>query len=143
MYTQLMVADSPFTFKNFFMSLSAVAPLLVAFFLVMVSLMNENVKGIVYLAGALLSLTLNYPIQAAMGVAAPSDLSPACSPFLVGTLGRYASPSGSSLFLGFTFAYLFIPMFANGIYNYGIISSLLILICSNGPAICIMIGRRK
>ena len=123
----------PFTFKNLFMVIATLTPLLVAFFMVMVSLMNENIKGLVYLAGALMALTVNYPIQSAIGeeYKPPEEGALICSPFVMGAMQQYNSPASSSLFLAFTFAYLFIPMYANSVYNYGIISAMLILMFSN------------
>tara|TARA_Y100000389_G_scaffold205106_1_gene263257 strand:+ start:16805 stop:17377 length:573 start_codon:yes stop_codon:yes gene_type:complete len=112
------------------MIISTLSPLLVAFFMVMVSLMNENIKGIVYLAGALIALGLNYPIQAVIGDQTPENVSLVCSPIDMG-MNQYNSPASSSLFLAFTFAYLFIPMYSNSTYNYGIVSSMLILMFGN------------
>ena len=109
----------PFTFKNLFMVIATLSPLLVAFFMVMVSLMNENIKGLVYLAGALMALTVNYPIQSAIGeeYKPPEEGGIFCSPFVMGAMQQYNSPASSSLFLAFTFAYLFIPMYANSVYK--------------------------
>lgn len=123
----------PLSFTNIFMVIFTLSPLLVAFFMVMVSLMNENIKGIVYLAGALIALSINYPIQNVIGdeYKPLPDGSLACSPFVFGAFTRYNSPASSSLFLAFTFAYLLIPMYSNSTYNYGIISSMLILMFGN------------
>jgi hypothetical protein len=123
----------PLSFTNIFMVIFTLAPLLVAFFMVMVSLMNENIKGVVYLAGALIALSINYPIQNVIGdeYQPPPEGSLVCSPFVFGPLSKYNSPASSSLFLAFTFAYLFIPMYSNSTYNYGIISSMLILMFGN------------
>lgn len=131
-----MTVGIPFTFTNLFMVMATISPLLVAFFMVMVSLMNENIKGLVYLAGSLFALTLNYPLQSAIGdrYEAPEEGALICSPFILGGLEQYNSPAASSLFLAFTFAYLFIPMYANNVYNYGIVSMMLILIFSNAYA---------
>ena len=131
-----MAGGIPFTFTQFFRVVAITSPLLVAFFMIMVSLMNENIKGIVYLAGALLAIAINYPIQSAIGdryVAPPED-SLLCSSFVLGGLEEYNTPATSSLFLAFTFAYLFIPMYANSVFNYGIISMMLALIFGNAYA---------
>ena len=45
----------PNTFSNIFKIFSAISPLLLGFFLVMSSLFNKNIKGLVYLSGVLLA----------------------------------------------------------------------------------------
>jgi len=125
-----------FTFTNVFMVTATLSPILVAFFMVMVSLMNENVKGLVYIAGSILALTANYPLQVAIGDRYKSEeTNLVCSPFVLGGgFPEYNTPAASSLFLAFTFAYLFIPMYSNSVFNYGIIGSMLILMLGNGYA---------
>ena len=130
------MAGIEFTFYNLFMLMSTLSPLLIGFFMVMVSIMNENIKGVVYIAGALLALTLNYPIQAALdSVPTPEDgMELICSPFAFEGVRSYNSPASSTLFIGFTLAYLLLPMWANQVFNYGIISSLSILLLSDAYA---------
>ena len=127
------MAGIAFTFYNLFMLTATLSPMLVGFFMIMVSIMNENIKGLVYIAGALLALTLNYPIQSVLD----SKSSPVpgmelvCSPFAFEGLGSYNSPASSSLFMGFTLAYLLLPMWVNQVFNYGVISTLSILLLSD------------
>ena len=45
--------------KNILNLTSALSPLLVAFLLVMISLFNQNVKGLIYLAGILVTSLVN------------------------------------------------------------------------------------
>ena len=130
------MAGIEFTFYNLFMLTATLSPMLIGFFMIMVSIMNENVKGIVYIAGALLALTLNYPIQSALDIkstpAAGMEL--VCSPFAFEGLGSYSSPASSSLFIGFTLAYLLLPMWVNQVFNYGVVSTLSVLLLSDAYA---------
>ena len=47
------------TLPNIFYFISSISPLLLSFFLVMASIFNQNLKGIVYLAGILLATVIN------------------------------------------------------------------------------------
>ena len=116
-----------FTFYSIAQLISALAPILIAFFLLMLTCMNQNFKGLVFIAGAILALFFNIPIMNAVQSLKFPDASPSCSlvdiPFLTG----YNSPSNSSLFIAFTFAYLFIPMSYTNQINYPVVISLLSL----------------
>jgi hypothetical protein len=46
-------------FSNVFELFSLMAPLLLGFFLIMSSLFNQNLKGLVYLAGVLIAVVIN------------------------------------------------------------------------------------
>ena len=48
-----------FKLSNILQLFSAMSPLLLGFFLVMSSLFNQNLKGIVYLAGVLIASVIN------------------------------------------------------------------------------------
>ena len=131
------MAGIDFTFYNLFMLVATMSPLLIGFFMLMVSIMNENIKGLVYIAGALLALTLNYPIQAALDntqLTPEEGMELICSPFAFAGLGSYNSPASSSLFIGFTLAYLILPMWVNQVFNYGLISTLSILLLADAYA---------
>ena len=47
------------TLSNIFQFFSFLAPTLLVFFLFLSSLFNQNIKGLIYIAGILLSLLLN------------------------------------------------------------------------------------
>ena len=114
------------TFSNMFQLFSAFSPLLLGFFLVMSSIFNQNIRGLVYLGGVLIACVLNLLLMNV--IASPSDptRSPLCDlvqlPF---GMNQYNSPALSSLFISFTLAYLVLPMMTKGTYNYPILVCLL------------------
>jgi len=47
------------TITNLFQFVSALLPLLLIFFMVMISIFNQDIKGLVYLAGILIKSVIN------------------------------------------------------------------------------------
>jgi hypothetical protein len=107
---------------------SALAPLLVGSFFIMLSLLNQNVKGIVYLAGAVLATVLNIFVMNQIGSPVAPDASMLCNLVELPYLTKFNSPSPSALFIAFTFAYVFLPMRYNNQMNYPVIITLLCLL---------------
>lgn len=116
-----------FTFYNMAQLISALTPVLIAFFLLMLTCMNQNFKGLIFIAGAILALFFNIPIMNTIQSKSSPDASAACSLIDIPILSAYNSPSNSSLFIAFTIAYLCIPMTYSNQINYPVVISLLCL----------------
>jgi len=121
------------TITNFLQFFSGIAPLLLGFFLIMISLFNQDIKGIIYLAGVLIACVINVFFQNLIKSERSSDESPICNlidlPF---GINQFNSPALSSLFIAFTIAYLVLPMNFNGNMNYVILAALLSLFALDG-----------
>ena len=91
------------TFTNIFQFLSGISPFLLGFFLVMSSIFNQNVKGIVYLAGVVLASIVNLLLMNLIGQKSFPNQSLSCNlielPF---GSNMYNSPALTSVFIGFT-----------------------------------------
>jgi|TARA_Y100000768_G_scaffold387947_1_gene381129 hypothetical protein len=116
------------TFSNIMQLFSLIAPLLLGFFLVMLSLFNQSLKGFVYLGGVLIALVINIPIMNRIQSKIDPNSPIICNIIELPFLHRYNSPSPSTLFIGFTLAYLFLPMKYNNQINYILIAALLCLL---------------
>lgn len=110
-----------FTFEAIAQLVSALTPVLIAFFLLMLTCMNQNFKGLVFIAGAIMALLFNIPIMNTIKSSRFHDESPSCSVIDIPILNAYNNPSNSSLFIAFTFVYLFIPMTYSERINYPVI----------------------
>ena len=121
------MAGIELTFSNILQLISVLSPILIAFFMIMLSFMNQNVKGLVFIAGALLASFLNIPLMNTIKSPVNNDASLSCNLIEIPYLNAYNSPSPTSLFIAFTFEYLFLPMMYNNQMNYGVISALLCL----------------
>lgn len=122
------MAGIQLSFSNMIQLVSALAPLLVGSFFIMLSLLNQNVKGIVYLAGAVLATVLNIFVMNQIGSPIAPDASMLCNLVELPYLTKFNSPSPSALFIAFTFAYMFLPMRYNNQMNYPVIITLLCLL---------------
>ena len=115
------------TLANMLELFSLMAPVLLLFFLVMSSLFNQNLKGLVYLAGVLIASVINVFIM--NQIQSPVDTTRAftCNLVELPFLTEFNSPNPSSLFIAFTVAYLILPMKYNNQMNYVVLAALLCL----------------
>lgn len=122
------------TFSNIAQLIAILTPILIAFFMLMLSAMNQNFKGIVFIAGAILAILINIPLMTSIGSNKFDNESFTCNIIDIPFLTNYNNPSSSSVFIAFTFAYLFMPMVHNNSMNYPIIISLLLLFSLDGTS---------
>lgn len=121
---------SPTNMFNFF---SFMTPFLLVFFLVMISIFNMDIKGIIYLGGILIASIINIFFMNIIKSPIDSNRNPLCGelniPFVVssGASERYDSPSINSVILCFTMSYLLLPMIFNKQINYVVIITLVSL----------------
>ena len=66
-------------FSNMLQFYSTISPILLAFFLVMISLFNTDIKGLVYLGGILIASVINLFIMNTLKVKSDKIPSPACN----------------------------------------------------------------
>ena len=116
------------TLYNILQLFSLISALLLVFFLVMSSLFNQNLKGIVYLAGVLLASCINIFLMNQIGSGMLKDASMSCDLIKLPILSEFNSPAPTSLFIAFTIAYLVLPMYYNNQINYVVLASLLCLL---------------
>ena len=122
---------------NIFQFFSFIAPTLIAFFLFMASIFNQDLKGFIYLAGALFATCINRIAQSIIQTPPDNDRSVACSffdglfPFKLFGTDISTQPSTSSMFIAFTTTYLVLPMYYNKLMNYPILITFLCLFITN------------
>ena len=109
---------------NFLQLFALISPLLIAFFLVMLSLFNQDLKGLVYLAGVIMAVLANTILMQVVNDPRPEDAALVCDLFLMNGLERLSSPCPTSVFIAFTIAYIMLPMYFNGTINYAVLMGL-------------------
>ena len=118
---------------NLLKTASIISPIMVVFFIVMSSLFNQDLKGLVYLAGLLIASIINLFLMNQIGSTSQTR-SPGVVCELVnimpGTL--FDSPAPSSVIIAFTAAYLIVPMIFNSQMNYIVMAFFLILFGIDG-----------
>jgi hypothetical protein len=90
-------------FSNMLQFFAAISPILLAFCLVMLSIFNSDIKGMVYLGGVLIASLINLFILNTLKVKSQTLIPPMCNlidfPF---NLNEYVSPAFNSMFIAFT-----------------------------------------
>jgi len=114
--------------QNILQLFSFLAPTLLVFFLFMASLFNQNLKGLVYLAGILMAFIVNVFFMNMVGSERNEDEAYSCTLFDIPFMSRFNSPYPSSLLIAFTVSYLILPMKYNGQMNYAVLTFLLMLL---------------
>lgn len=117
-----------FTLSNILQLFSAISPLLLTFFLVMASIFNQNIKGLIYIAGLLIATGINILLMGLVKSERSTEESVMCNIIDIPILREFNNPSPGTLFIGFTLAYLLLPMTYNGQMNYMILISLICLL---------------
>jgi len=118
--------------SNIFELISILSPLLLGFFLIMSSLFNQNLKGLVYLGGLLIAIVINIFLMNMLGSRRDETAAFSCDFVSIPFMSNFNSPAPSSLFIAFTIAYLVLPMNYNNQMNYMILASLLCLLVMDG-----------
>ena len=116
------------TVSNVLQFFSFISPTLLVFFLFMSSLFNQNLKGLVYLAGLLITSLINIFFMNMIGSGRDENEAFSCSIFDIPHVSQFNSPYPSSLIIAFTVAYLILPMKYNEQMNYAVLGFLLCLL---------------
>lgn len=113
------------TFTNLFQFFSALAPFLLTFFLIMMSIFNNNLKGIIYFLGIILASIINILLMNLFKHPYPDNAPPNCNLFDIPILNNYNYPAINSVIIAFTLSYLLLPMIQYNNTNYMIIGSIM------------------
>ena len=113
------------TFSNIVQFFSIFAPLFLGTFLVLVSVFNQNIKGLIYLGGVLIASVINYVVSMTIGSEPVPGEGSICNlvefPLIP---NRYNVPNYNSMFIAFTLMYLLLPMLTNSQVNLWIIGTI-------------------
>jgi hypothetical protein len=123
-----MYAGMQLNSDNLLKTASILSPIIVVLFMSITSLFNQNLKGLIYLAGLLITLTINLFLMNQLQVkddVLPGEVCNLIDIPLFGT--EYNSPLASSVILIFTLFYLGIPMVINSNVNYFVIAFFMVL----------------
>jgi hypothetical protein len=109
------------TFSNVIQLFSIFAPLFLGTFLVLVSVFNQNIKGMIYLGGVLISSVINFAVSASIRSEPLDNEGVICNLVEFPMFTRYNVPNYNSMFIAFTLMYLLLPMLSNNQINFWII----------------------
>lgn len=127
-----------FSLTNILKFISLMSPLLISFFMIMYSIITNNiVKGLLFMMGLVIISFLNYLLKNTLKSSQDPLASPFCNmlpaPFTLRSEGYiFNSPSMSSTIIGYTAAYLIFPMSINNQINPALLMFLIALLGING-----------
>ena len=104
----------PDTFKL----IGYLSPVFLGVFMLMSSFFNQDLKGLVWLIGALICCLMIHGIQRMQGFET-LHTGQCSNPFISNQ--KFNSPSVSSAFILFTLVYLFVPMHTSGSWNFFVV----------------------
>ena len=117
-----------FTITNILNLFALISPILLGFFLIMGSIFNQNIKGLIYLGGILISAIISLLISNLIGKRPDQNRPTNCDLIQIPFINNlFVCPSFTSVFLGFTIAYLMLPMIYNNQINYILFVTLILL----------------
>jgi hypothetical protein len=109
------------TFNNIFKLITLISPFFLVFLLVTISIINSDIKGFVYLGGAVFLFFITTLFQK---VVPSNDLKGTCALWHV---SLFQTPSYISALYVYTMIYLLYPMMVNQVYNFPLIILLLVI----------------
>jgi hypothetical protein len=113
------------SFSTIFRLFSAMSPLFLTFLLLMISLFNQDLKGLVFLVGVSFAMIINVFLMPLFNSRRQLAVETMTCDLFSFNVESYNSPAPTSLFMAFTIIYLFLPMLNNNLINYPVIISLL------------------
>ncbi len=132
------MAAITFSLTNILSLTSFVSPLIVSFFMILYSIINDNiVKGLIYLIGLIILTFFTRVLKNSLQNKQEDIASPFCNilpdPF---TLSKdndiYNSPSLSTTILAYSASYILFPMILNGYTNASLITFFVFILGVNG-----------
>ena len=124
--TKQMSQHAALTVPNLFAYFSMISPFLLVLVLVFISIINSNLKGLIYLLGVILLFVIIALFQNVLRVPPSEKASAFCQLFAV-PYPIFTVPSFNSAIFLFTIVYLFVPMMINRIMNFPLLFVILVL----------------
>lgn len=124
--TKQMSQHAALTVPNLFAYFSMISPFLLVLVLVFISIINSNLKGLIYLLGVILLFVIIALFQNVLRVSPSEKASAFCQLFAV-PYPIFTVPSFNSAIFLFTIVYLFVPMMINRIMNFPLLFVILVL----------------
>jgi hypothetical protein len=108
-------------------AMAMIAPFLLAFSMIMISVINSNIKGIIYLSGLVLLFIIVFLFQQTIQQKT-IHLNKFCNLF---SISNFSVPSFNSALYLYTIVYVLLPMISNDMINFPLIIVFLLLFVSD------------
>ena len=123
------MAGIQLNFTNIAKFISLTGQFLLIFFLVMLSIFNQDYKGLFYVFGIMIFIGFNILLTNLYKDGTNIKRLPYyCNLFEISNLSQYSYPSQSSMIISFTLIYLLLPMIFNNQMNFSVLSTLITML---------------
>tara|TARA_Y100000996_G_scaffold324286_1_gene260291 strand:- start:4494 stop:5078 length:585 start_codon:yes stop_codon:yes gene_type:complete len=121
------------SFNNIIKFVTLLSPFMLTSYLVLESFFRQDLKGLIFLAGAVLASFFGLISRLMFKISKPQDAHPGCNifEFTILELNAYSAPAFNTLFLCFSLVYLCANMWISGNWNIGVFATLIVLCISN------------
>jgi len=113
------------SYPTMFTFLSLISPYVIVLVLLLNSIINSNIKGLIYLFGIIILFFIVFLFQSSINVT--SDTTPGYCRLFSSAIPYYSVPSFNSAVFLFTLVYMLIPMIVSNVINLPFICILLVL----------------
>ncbi len=121
MVNQIQNTTAPVNYPSFFSFFSMISPFILIITLVLISIINSNLKGIVYLCGVLFLFFIVVMFQQTIRHTSLAHTPSAFCQLFNSPLQMFSVPSFNSALFVFTIVYILIPMITAQVVNYPLI----------------------
>lgn len=115
------------SYPTLFTFLSLISPYVLVLLLLLNSIINSNIKGLIYLFGVIILFFVVLLFQSSINVTGNTYTPPAFCRLFSSKVPYFSIPSFNSALIMFTFVYVLIPMVINNAMNIPFLCVLLIL----------------
>jgi len=109
------------------------APMILAAFVIFASAFNKDIKGLVFMAGAVIIMFMGQFMSSTLGRKPPKNIDlEACNMFSSSGWGfDWSAPAPNALFLAYAAAYFIAPMFFHQNFHWGLLGILIVIMVTN------------
>jgi len=109
------------------------APMILAAFTVLASAFNKDLKGVIFMAGAVIIMFIGQFISSSLGRKPPKEIDlAACNMFSSSGWGfEWSSPAPNALFLAYAATYFIASMAFHQNFNWALLGALIVVLTTN------------
>lgn len=109
------------------------APMILAAFVIFASAFNQDIKGLVFMAGAVIIMFIGQFISSALGRKPPENIDlAACNMFSSSGWGfEWSAPAPNALFLAYAATYFIAAMAFHQNFNWALLGMLIVIVVAN------------
>ena len=108
------------------------APMILAAVVIFASAFNKDIKGLIFMAGAVIIMFLGQFMSSTLGITPPKNIDlEACNMFSSSRMVKWSAPAPNALFLTYAATYFIAGMAFHQNFNWGLLGILIVIMVTN------------